>query len=162
VITGDPLAAAKSPTLRRFIAAQSAFLLICRVFISCYGSVASPQAQATPPCADEAGNDYSVPLFILAAYSALLLICRVFFSFCDSVASPQQSWHRPGQHGHVVRPKLLPTTPTRSPDSAASHRRGHRSKHRPEHRDQVRATHSERRRGQQPRQHGQVRATHKE
>jgi hypothetical protein len=44
-----------------------------------------------------------------------------------------------------------------SPDAAASRRRRQRSKHRPGNYDQVRATDSERRRGQQPRHHDQVR-----
>jgi hypothetical protein len=41
------------------------------------------------------------------------------------------------------------------PDTAASRRNRQRSKNRPEHHDQVRATHSERRRGKRPRHHGQ-------
>jgi hypothetical protein len=49
-----------------------------------------------------------------------------------------------------------------SPAAAASRRRRQRPVHRPGHHEQVRATHSERRRGQRPRHHDQVPATLKE
>jgi len=125
------LATAKSPILRRHIAAYCSLPLICRFFFSCCDSAASPQEAVF--CADEAGNIYSV----------LLLICQVPFSCCDSFAWPQA----------MVR---APAWATRSRTCDAQ------SKHRPEHRDQVRATHSERRRGRRPRQHGQVLAMQKE
>jgi hypothetical protein len=49
-----------------------------------------------------------------------------------------------------------------SSDATASRRNRQRSKHQPEHHNQVRATYSERRRGQRPRHHSQVPATHNE
>jgi hypothetical protein len=49
-----------------------------------------------------------------------------------------------------------------SPAATASCRRRQRPGHRPRHRNQVRATHSERRRWQRPRHHDQVAATNKE
>jgi hypothetical protein len=131
--------------------------LICRVLFSCCGSTAWPKAvvwaPAWAPLSRTCDQSYVVdPLAPNDSTSSKvnLCVCNLVFVHIKLV---------------LFTLILCSSADSSSPYAAASRpsrQSKQRFKQRPEHHDQVRVTHSERRRGKQLRHHDQVPATHKE